>query len=93
MYNLTQEQKNVLLWLKEGNTFEVCSEYCTDQGKIIPTYPIAPKIINRTVYKLRREGLIKYQVVHRYGIRWGSFQSHLAGGGRQYARNVRSLLS
>ena len=79
MYNLTQEQKNVMLWLKEGNTFEVCSEYCTDQGKIIPTYPIAPKIINRTVYKLCREGLIKYQAVHRYGIRWDRFSLTLKG--------------
>lgn len=79
MYNLTKEQKNVLLWMKEGNTFDICSEYCSDLGKILPTYPIAPNIINRTVYKLRREGLIKYQTIQKYGIRWDRFSLTLKG--------------
>ncbi|WP_281222922.1 hypothetical protein [Photobacterium sanguinicancri] len=79
MYNLTQEQKKVLVWMNKGNTFDVCSDYCPDQGKILPTYPLAPNIIKRTVHKLRREGLIHYQTVQTYGVRWDRFSLTLKG--------------
>ncbi|MDX1303432.1 hypothetical protein [Photobacterium sp.] len=79
MHNLTKEQKNVLEWLKQGHTFDVCSEYCSMQGKVILSHPLTTRIIHPTICKLRREGLIKYHEIQKYGVRWDRFSITLKG--------------
>ncbi|MGF1786990.1 hypothetical protein L4D00_14440 [Photobacterium swingsii] len=79
MCKLTKEQSMIVDWLKEGHTFDVCSEYCPNAGVIVLSYPLTTRITKKAIHKLIREGFIKYQSVQKYGVRWDRFSIALKG--------------
>ncbi len=52
----------------------MCSDYFVGKGKVVTSKELTTRIINRTVFKLFREGLIAYRVVRKYGVRWDRFE-------------------
>lgn len=72
MKSLTSDQITLLRWMAEGQTFEVCSEYCPHRDDVLPkTVPI--RIFRKTVLKLYRMGLVKYDSTYYFGSRWDVF--------------------
>jgi len=73
MPKLTPEQKTLLQWMNTGRTFKVCSDYGPDNGKVIPEKRLPVRVFTKTVQKLYQEGLIRYQSVLFFGLRWDEF--------------------
>ncbi|WP_117235757.1 hypothetical protein [Vibrio maerlii] len=73
MPNLTKDQKTLLESMNHGLRLQVCSDYCPNQWTIT-TSPKAPvRIFKKTIQKLYQNGLISYQPIHHFGVRWDEF--------------------
>lgn len=79
---LTPEQLTILAWLAQGNFIEICSDYCANQGDIYLSAPLEVRVFDKTVRKLLREGLIEFQSVTYFGVRWDKFVITAKGEGR-----------
>ena len=73
MLNLTQKQKELLTWMREEKTVEVCSDYCTKNGEVAGKSRLPIRVHRPTINKLYQEGLITYQPKLHYGLRWDVF--------------------
>ncbi len=73
MANLTSEQKTLLTWMKAGNTFDVCSEYCPMKDTIHPNHALPVRVFSNTLNKLVQQGWVTYHSTRIYGVRWDRF--------------------
>ena len=73
MLNLTEDQKTLLLWMKTGRTFRVCSEYCPKYGEVHPQLRLPVRVFRKTIDKLFQNGLITYSSDKAFGVRWDVF--------------------
>lgn len=70
MPKLTEEQLEFALWLSKGNSLFLCSEICSDFGKIDRIETFNGHFQKRTLYRLKREGLLTETTIFDMGIRW-----------------------
>ncbi|MGR5361780.1 hypothetical protein ACPV54_13040 [Vibrio mediterranei] len=73
MPNLTQEQMTLLKWMKAGHQFQVCSDYCPHRGEVYPKTRLPITIYQKTLHKLKKEGLVSFEPKLVMGIRWDVF--------------------
>lgn len=70
MPKLTEEQLEFALWLTKGNSLFLCSEICSDFGKVDGIETFNGHFQKRTLFRLKREGLLAESTVFEMGIRW-----------------------
>lgn len=70
MPKLTEEQLEFALWLSKGNSLFLCSEICSDFGKVDRIETFNGHFQKRTLYRLKREGLLTETTIFDMGIRW-----------------------
>jgi hypothetical protein len=67
---LTDEQQEFAQWLLKGNCLFMCSEICSDFGKVDGIETFNGHFQKRTLFRLKREGLLTETTVFEMGIRW-----------------------
>ena len=67
---LTAEQLEFALWLAQGNYAYCCIEVCQDIGKVDGLETFNGHFQKRTLFRLKREGLLTETTVFEMGIRW-----------------------
>lgn len=70
MTKLTDEQQEFAQWLLQGNSLFLCSEICSDFGKVDGLETFNGHFQKRTLFRLKREGLLTESTVFEMGIRW-----------------------
>lgn len=70
MPKLTEEQLEFTLWLSKGNSLFLCSEICSDFGKVDGLETFNGHFQKRTLFRLKREGLLTESTIFDMGIRW-----------------------
>lgn len=70
MPKLTDEQQEFAQWLLQGNSLFLCSEICSDFGKVDGIETFNGHFQKRTLFRLKREGLLTEATVFEMGIRW-----------------------
>lgn len=70
MPKLTDEQQEFAQWLLKGNSLFLCSEICSDFGKVDGIETFNGHFQKRTLFRLKREGLLAESTVFEMGIRW-----------------------
>lgn len=70
MPKLTEEQQEFALWLSKGNSLFLCSEICSDFGKVDGIETFNGHFQKRTLFRLKREGLLTETTIFEMGIRW-----------------------
>lgn len=79
MPNLTKDQKTLLIWMREGRTFQVCSDYGPMKGSVLPKVRLPIRLFQGTVDKLYQAGLITYEPRQYFGQRWDEFALTVKG--------------
>lgn len=67
---LTAEQLEFALWLAQGNYAYCCIEVCQDIGKVDGLETFKGHFQKRTLFRLKREGLLTESTIFEMGIRW-----------------------
>lgn len=70
MPKLTDEQQKFAQWLLQGNSLFLCSEICSDFGKVDGLETFNGHFQKRTLFRLKREGLLTETTIFEMGIRW-----------------------
>ena len=70
MPKLTDEQQEFAQWLSKGNSLFLCSEICSDFGKVDGLETFNGHFQKRTLFRLKREGLLTESTIFEMGIRW-----------------------
>ncbi|MCU8072369.1 hypothetical protein [Shewanella sp. SM32] len=70
MPKLTDEQQEFGQWLLQGNSLFLCSEICSDFGKVDGIETFNGHFQKRTLFRLKREGLLTETTIFEMGIRW-----------------------
>ncbi|MFG7353185.1 hypothetical protein ACGMNB_19630 [Shewanella oncorhynchi] len=70
MPKLTDEQLEFALWLSKGNSLFLCSEICSEFGNVDGIETFNGHFQKRTLFRLKREGLLTETTIFEMGIRW-----------------------
>ncbi|MCS6229656.1 hypothetical protein G3488_02030 [Shewanella baltica] len=70
MPKLTDEQLEFALWLSKGNSLSLCSEICSEFGNVDGIETFNGHFQKRTLFRLKREGLLTETTIFEMGIRW-----------------------
>lgn len=82
---LTDEQQEFAQWLSKGNSLFLCSEICSDFGKVDGLETFNGHFQKRTLFRLKREGLLTETTIFEMGIRWQKLS--LSEQGKQLLTN------
>lgn len=82
---LTDEQQEFAQWLSKGNSLFLCSEICSDFGKVDGLETFNGHFQKRTLFRLKREGLLTETTIFEMGIRWQKLS--LSERGKQLLTN------
>ena len=89
MPKLTDEQLAFALWLAQGNYAYCCIEVCQDIGKVDGLETFNGHFQKRTLFRLKREGLLTETTIFEMGIRWQ--QLTLNERGKQLLTNCEGI--
>lgn len=70
MPKLTDEQQEFAQWLLQENSLFLCSEICSDFGKVDGIETFNCHFQKRTLFILKREGLLTEETVFEMSIHW-----------------------
>ncbi|MCS6095107.1 hypothetical protein [Shewanella baltica] len=86
---LTNEQQEFTQWLSKGNSLFLCSEICSDFGKVDGLETFNGHFQKRTLFRLKREGLLTETTIFEMGIRWQKLS--LNERGKQLLTNCEGI--
>ena len=73
MPKLTVEQTKLLIWMKTGRTFRVCTGDCHLKGDVQPKSRLPIKVFQKTINKLTELGLITPVNISYFGVGWNEY--------------------
>ncbi|MCL2913093.1 hypothetical protein L2725_04750 [Shewanella corallii] len=66
----SDEQKTLIHYLAAGYVVEVCTEVCPDLGSVAELNNYPGHFNQRSLFRLKREGLLKEKHHYHSGLRW-----------------------
>lgn len=90
MASFTKEQVELIEWLGQGNSLDVCIEICADLGKISGYETYNGHFQKRSLFRLKMQGFIAEKSHYVVGVHWQRVtlnqrgKTWLANNGGQY---------